>query len=91
MRVRTKFVVVDRQDVPAVIGGDLVMRHHVKLAAAYEAEPIHHGLGTIQGNRDNRVFGLGQPEAAIVMVFESKAVADVFGAGRGFLVDFSDV
>ena len=91
MRVRTKFSVVSRQDLPTVVDGALIVRHRVTLDAVYEAEPIHNGLATIQGNRDNRVFGLGQPEARIDMMFESKAVADVFLSGRAFHVDFSDV
>lgn len=91
MKVRSKFVVVDKQEVPVVIGGALETRHHVKLAAAYEARSILNGLATEQGNPDNRVFGAGVPEAAIAMVIHSKAIADTFVTGRAFLVDFTEV
>lgn len=91
MKVRTKFVVVDKQELPVVVGGALETRFHVKLAAAYEARSIHNGLATEQGNPDNRVFGAGVPEAAIAMVIQSKAIADTFVTGRAFHVDFTEV
>ena len=91
MKVRTKFVVIDKQELPVVVGGALETRFHVKMAAAYEARSILNGLATEQGNPDNRIFGAGSPEAAIVMVIRSKAIADTFVTGRGFLVDFTEV
>ncbi len=91
MRVATKFVVVDKAEVPVVVGRELLTRHHVKLRAAYEARSIHNGLATEQGNADNRVFGAGEPEAVIAMVIESKAIADTFVTGRAFEVVFSEI
>ena len=91
MKVRTKFVVIDKLEVPVVVGGALETRFHVKLAAAYEARSILNGLATEQGHADNRIFGAGQPEAAIVMVIHSKAIADTFLTGHAFLVDFTEV
>ena len=91
MRVATKFVVVDKAEVPVVVGRELLTRHHVKLRAAYEARSIHNGLATEQGNADNRVFGAGEPEAVIAMVIESKAIADTFVTGRAFEVVFTEI
>ena len=91
MRVATKFLVIDKAEVPVVVGHELRTRFHVKLEAAHEARSIVNGLATEQGNGDNRIFGADKPDAVIGMVIESKAIADTFLTGHAFEVVFTEV
>ena len=91
MRVATKFVVIDKAEVPVVVGHELRTRFHVKLEAVYEARSILNGLATEQGNGDNRIFGAAKPDAVIGMVIESKAIADTFMTGHAFEVVFTEI